>query len=94
MINQFIHKAFLNTLLENWNQDVHTTEDIGLQGNQCSASLSTLILVFSKTWRQENNSAQIDHLTFNYNNNLHDVAILSVQYDHKFPDLSTFITLQ
>ena len=48
-IYEFIDKAFLNNIWENWNQNLHTLGDIGLQGNRCGASRSTLNFVFSKT---------------------------------------------
>ena len=78
-IYQFIDKAFL----ENWNQNLHTLGDIGLQDNRCVASRSTLNLMFSKTWRQENNCAQIGHIAFKYSNNMHGVTTSSVQFVRK-----------
>ena len=81
----FIDKAFLKNIWQNWNQNLHTLGDIGLQGNRCSASRSTLNFVFSKIWRQENNCQQIGHMAFKYSNNLHGVTPSSVQYVHKIP---------
>ena len=63
--------AFLNNIWENWNQNLHTLGDIGLQGNRCGASRSTLNFAFSETWRQENDCQQIGHMAFKYSNNLH-----------------------
>ena len=79
-IYEFIDKAFLNNIWENWNQNLHTLGDIGLQGNRCGASRSTLNFVFSNTWRQENNCPQIGHMAFKYGNNLHGITPLFVQY--------------
>ena len=61
-IYQFIDRAFRNNIWENWNQNLHTLEKVGLQDNRCGASWSTLNFVFSKTWSQENNCPQIGHM--------------------------------
>ena len=82
-IYEFIDKAFLNNIWENWNQNLHTLGDIGLQGNRCGASRSTLNFVFSKTWRQENNCPQIGHMAFKYGNNLHGITPSFVKYVSK-----------
>ena len=84
-IYEYIDKVFLNNIWENWNQNLHTLGDIGLQGNRCGASRSTLNFVFSKTWRQENNCPQIGHMAFKYSNNLHGNTPSFVQYVRKTP---------
>ena len=53
--------------------------DICLQGNQCSASRSTLNLTFSKYLRQQNKSARIENLALQSRSNLHDVTTSSVE---------------
>ena len=78
-INDISLLKSLPYIWENWNQNLHTFVDIGLQGNQCSASWSTLNLRFSKTWRQETNCAHIGLMAFKYNN-LHGFMTLSLQY--------------
>ena len=72
-IYEFIDMAFLNNIWENWNKNLHTLGDIGLQGNRCGASRSTLNFVFSKTWRQENDCQQSGHMAFKYSNNFHGI---------------------